>query len=82
MNKLVPAADLPAEAVAVARTLAAGPTVAYAALKESLAHGAGSTLSEALEKEDELQTRAGRSEDHTIAVQAFLNKEKPKYLGR
>lgn len=82
VNKLVPAADLAAEAAAVARALAAGPTVAYAALKESLAHGAGSTLSEALEKEDELQTRAGRSEDHTIAVQAFLNKEKPKYLGR
>ncbi|MGW2179500.1 2-cyclohexenylcarbonyl CoA isomerase [Streptomyces sp. NPDC001732] len=82
VNKLVPAADLAAEAAAVARTLASGPTVAYAALKESLAHGAGRTLDEALEKEEELQSRAGASEDHTIAVQAFLNKEKPKYLGR
>ncbi|MGW7199562.1 2-cyclohexenylcarbonyl CoA isomerase [Streptomyces chryseus] len=81
-NKLVPAADLAAEAEAVARTLAAGPTLAYAALKESMAYGAGHTLGETLEKEDELQTRAGASEDHSIAVQAFIAKEKPRYLGR
>lgn len=81
-NKLVPAADLAAEAAAVARTLAAGPTLAYAALKESLAYGAGHTLGETLEKEDELQARAGASQDHAIAVQAFIAKEKPKYLGR
>ncbi|MBT2489261.1 enoyl-CoA hydratase/isomerase family protein [Streptomyces sp. ISL-96] len=81
-NKLVPAADLAAEAAKVARTLAAGPTLAYAALKESLAYGAGHTLSETLEKEDELQARAGASEDHTIAVQAFIAKEKPQYVGR
>ncbi|MFI1395180.1 enoyl-CoA hydratase/isomerase family protein [Streptomyces sp. NPDC020681] len=81
-NKVVPADELAAEAAAVARALAEGPTLAYAALKESLAYGAGHTLSETLEKEDELQTRAGASEDHTIAVQAFIAKEKPKYLGR
>ncbi|WP_327680593.1 enoyl-CoA hydratase/isomerase family protein [Streptomyces sp. NBC_00467] len=81
-NKLVPADQLAAEAAAVARALADGPTVAYAALKESLAYGAGHTLDETLEKEDELQTLAGASEDHTIAVQAFVTKEKPKYLGR
>ncbi|WP_455352623.1 2-cyclohexenylcarbonyl CoA isomerase [Streptomyces sp. SYSU K217416] len=81
-NKLVPAADLATEAAAVARTLAEGPTAAYAAIKESLAYGAGHSLTEALDKEDELQTRAGASEDHTIAVQAFLDKTKPKYLGR
>ncbi|MEV7238099.1 enoyl-CoA hydratase-related protein [Streptomyces sp. NPDC051020] len=82
VNRLVPAADLAAEALAVARKLADGPTVAYAALKASLAYGAGHTLSETLEKEDELQTKAGASEDHAIAVQAFLDKAKPKYLGR
>ncbi|MBT2398151.1 enoyl-CoA hydratase-related protein [Streptomyces sp. ISL-100] len=81
-NKLVPAADLAAEAAAVARTLAAGPTLAYAALKESLAYGAGHTLGETLEKEDELQAKAGASQDHTIAVQAFIAKEKPQYVGR
>ncbi|MFC7305024.1 enoyl-CoA hydratase/isomerase family protein [Streptomyces monticola] len=81
-NKVVPADTLAAEAEQVARTLAAGPTLAYAAIKESVAYGAGHTLSEALDKEDELQTRAGASEDHHIAVQAFIAKEQPKYLGR
>ncbi len=81
-NRLVPAESLAAEAEAVARALAAGPTVAYAALKESLAYAGSHSLSETLEKEDELQTRAGASEDHAIAVKAFIAKEKPKYLGR
>lgn len=81
-NRLVPSESLAAEAESVARALAAGPTVAYAALKESLAYGASHDLSEALTREDELQTRAGASEDHGIAVRAFLAKETPKYLGR
>ncbi|MFF1422615.1 enoyl-CoA hydratase/isomerase family protein [Streptomyces sp. NPDC058220] len=81
-NRLVPTADLPAEALAVARSLAEGPTLAYAALKESLAYGAEHSLAQTLEKEDELQSRAGGSEDHTIAVRAFLAKEKPRYVGR
>ncbi|MGW8890019.1 2-cyclohexenylcarbonyl CoA isomerase [Streptomyces sp. NPDC055749] len=81
-NKVVPAADLAKEAAAVARALADGPTVAYASLKASMAYGAAHPLVETLEKEDELQTRAGASQDHTIAVRAFLAKERPKYLGR
>ncbi len=81
-NKVVPAADLAAEAARVARALAEGPTLAYAALKESLAYAAGHSLDEALDKEDELQGRAGASQDHTIAVEAFIAKERPKYLGR
>jgi 2-(1,2-epoxy-1,2-dihydrophenyl)acetyl-CoA isomerase len=81
-NRVVPAAELRAEAEKTARALADGPTVAYASLKASMAYGAAHTLSETLEKEDELQTRAGASEDHTIAVRAFLAKERPKYLGR
>ncbi|MEU3525983.1 enoyl-CoA hydratase-related protein [Streptomyces sp. NPDC038707] len=81
-NRVVPAGELRAEAVKVARALAGGPTLAYAAIKEAVAYGLTHSLEETLEKEDELQTRAGRSEDHAIAVQAFVNKEKPAYLGR
>ncbi|OIJ64849.1 enoyl-CoA hydratase/isomerase family protein [Streptomyces mangrovisoli] len=81
-TRLVPAAELRAEAEKVARALAEGPTVAYAALKEAMAYGLTHSLDETLDKEDELQARAGASEDHVIAVQAFVNKEKPKYLGR
>ncbi|MET9415117.1 enoyl-CoA hydratase-related protein [Streptomyces klenkii] len=81
-NRVVPAAELAAEAEAVARRLADGPTAAYAAIKESLAYGAGRPLADALAKEDELQSRAGASEDHAIAVDAFLKKEKPRFVGR
>jgi 2-(1,2-epoxy-1,2-dihydrophenyl)acetyl-CoA isomerase len=81
-NRVVPAADLRAEAERTARALAEGPTVAYAALKEAMAYGLTHSLSETLEKEDELQARAGSSQDHGIAVRAFVNKEKPVYLGR
>lgn len=81
-NRVVPAGELRAEAEKVARALAVGPTVAYAAIKEAVAYGLSHSLTETLDKEDELQTRAGQSEDHAIAVQAFVNKEKPKYLGR
>lgn len=82
VHRVVPAESLAAEALAVARTLASGPTVAYAALKESLAYGAGRTLGEALAKEDELQSAAGSSDDHGIAVEAFLSKTTPTFVGR
>jgi 2-(1,2-epoxy-1,2-dihydrophenyl)acetyl-CoA isomerase len=81
-NRLVPSGSLRAEAEKTARALAEGPTVAFGAIKEAVAYGLSHSLAETLEKEDELQTRAGSSEDHAIAVQAFVNKEKPKYLGR
>ncbi|TXC95168.1 enoyl-CoA hydratase-related protein [Streptomyces sp. ISID311] len=81
-NKVVPAGELADQAATVARRLAQGPTAAYAAIKESLAYGAGHSLAETLGKEDELQGRAGASEDHQIAVEAFVKKEKPVFLGR
>jgi 2-(1,2-epoxy-1,2-dihydrophenyl)acetyl-CoA isomerase len=81
-NRVVPADELAAQATAVARQLADGPTVAYASIKASLAYAAEHSLPETLEKEDELQTAAGASEDHRIAVEAFLGKVKPRYVGR
>ncbi|MHC5904886.1 2-cyclohexenylcarbonyl CoA isomerase [Streptomyces sp. S6] len=81
-NRVVPAADLHAEALKLARSLAEGPTVAYGAIKESVAFGLTHSLTETLDKEDELQTRAGAAEDHKIAVSAFVHKEAPKYVGR
>lgn len=81
-DRVVPAAELRAEAEKTARKLAAGPTVAYAAIKEAVSFGLSHSLEETLEKEDELQTRAGASEDHTAAVRAFVNKERPVFRGR
>ncbi|WP_314171937.1 enoyl-CoA hydratase-related protein [Streptomyces winkii] len=81
-HRVVPDGELAEQALTVARELAQGPTRAYAAIKESLAYGAGHSLAETLEKEAELQIRAGASEDHQAAVEAFVNKEKPRFTGR
>jgi 2-(1,2-epoxy-1,2-dihydrophenyl)acetyl-CoA isomerase len=81
-TQVVPVAELATVAREFAKRLAEGPTVAYGAIKESLAYGASHSLDELLDKEDELQTLAGASEDHRIAVNAFLAKEKPVFLGR
>ncbi|MFJ8042925.1 enoyl-CoA hydratase-related protein [Kitasatospora sp. NPDC096147] len=81
-TKVVPAEELAATAREFAQRLAEGPTVALGAIKTALAYGATHSLSETLDREDELQTLAGASADHRIAVAAFLAKEQPKYLGR
>ncbi|MFI6443207.1 enoyl-CoA hydratase-related protein [Kitasatospora sp. NPDC050543] len=81
-TRVVPAAELAASARSFAQQLAEGPTVAYGAIKESLSYGAAHSLSDLLDKEDELQTLAGASADHREAVRAFIAKEKPAYLGR
>jgi len=82
VHRVVPAAELAEEALAVARRLAAGPTVAYAAIKEAMAYGAAHSFAETLDLEAVLQTRAGASADHQEAVSAFVRKEKPRFTGR
>jgi 2-(1,2-epoxy-1,2-dihydrophenyl)acetyl-CoA isomerase len=62
--------------------LAAGPTAAYAAIKESLLFAAGHGLIAALGREAELQLRLGETDDHKNATAAFVNKEQPTYRGR
>ncbi len=81
-QQVVPTADLPRAAAEVARRLADGPTLAYAAIKESLAYAAAHSLPETLEQEGDLQERAGTSRDHRTAVEAFVAKDKPVYVGR
>jgi len=71
---------LPA-ATELAQRLAAGPTTAYACVKESIRFGADASLEQTLAKEDELQTRAGATADHAAAVQSFLAKEPPVFTG-
>ncbi|HZZ97570.1 MAG TPA: enoyl-CoA hydratase-related protein [Jatrophihabitantaceae bacterium] len=66
----------------LATRLAAGPTAAYAAIRESLAFAATATLSEALAKEAELQAAMGATADHRNATAAFVAKQKPTFTGR
>ncbi|MDI6099865.1 enoyl-CoA hydratase-related protein [Actinoplanes sp. NEAU-A12] len=66
----------------LAARLAAGPTVAYGAIKRELSIGDAGTLSDALAAEAQAQAICGATADHQAAVSAFLNKQKPTYQGR
>lgn len=66
----------------LAARLAAGPTAAYAAIKESLLFAATHSLGESLEKEAQLQSRLAQTEDHRAATLAFVRKQEPTYQGR
>ena len=82
VTQLVPAEQVLPTAQELAAQLAAGPTVAYAGIKNAIHSGATATFGQALAKEAELQTAAGATEDHRNAVAAFVNKEKPVFVGR
>lgn len=81
LTKVVDDDALSEQARELADRLAAGPTAAYGAIKESLIYSAGHDLGDALEKEAELQARMGATDDHRLATAAFLNKRQPRYLG-
>ncbi|GIE27877.1 enoyl-CoA hydratase [Actinoplanes italicus] len=66
----------------LAARLAAGPTIAYGAIKRELSIGDAGTLSDALAAEAQAQSICGATADHQAAVTAFLNKQKPTYQGR
>jgi 2-(1,2-epoxy-1,2-dihydrophenyl)acetyl-CoA isomerase len=61
--------------------LAAGPTVAYGAIKRQLSVGDAGTLSEALAAEAQAQAICGATADHRSATAAFVAKQKPTFQG-
>ena len=70
------------EVAALTSRLAAGPTVAYGAVRRAVRHAAGVGFSEALTFEDEMMTLTGATDDHRDAVAAFVAKERPTFRGR
>jgi 2-(1,2-epoxy-1,2-dihydrophenyl)acetyl-CoA isomerase len=82
VHRVVPAEQVLAEAQALANRLAAGPTLAYRAMKTVLATAATDPLADSLALEAELQTALGASADHLEAVEAFLAKRPPQFTGR
>ncbi|MBO4208885.1 enoyl-CoA hydratase-related protein [Micromonospora echinofusca] len=66
----------------LAARLAAGPTVAYGAIKRQLSVGDAGTLSEALAAEAQAQSICGATADHRAATFAFVNKEQATFQGR
>lgn len=81
VNSVVPADALEGEVGRLGRRLAAGATLAFAAVKRSLAFSATHPFDEALAFEAEMMAWTGGSQDHRNAVTSFLAKEKPTFEG-
>jgi 2-(1,2-epoxy-1,2-dihydrophenyl)acetyl-CoA isomerase len=82
VHRVVPPEQVLAEAHALAARLAAGPTLAYRAIKTVLATAATDALADTLALEATLQTELGATADHREAVEAFLAKRPAEFTGR
>jgi 2-(1,2-epoxy-1,2-dihydrophenyl)acetyl-CoA isomerase len=75
-------AALMAEATKLARRLAAGPTLSYAAIKRAINSAATNTLDQQLDLERDSQRELGRSADFREGVAAFLAKRPAQFTGQ
>jgi 2-(1,2-epoxy-1,2-dihydrophenyl)acetyl-CoA isomerase len=65
-----------------ARTLAAGPRIAYRYMKENLNRAEIAELGECLDLEATHHLHTGLTEDHREAAAAFVEKRAPVFRGR
>ena len=82
VTSVVPAEELDAAVEAAAQRLAAGPTQAYGAMRQSILQSSALPLEEALRVEESFMASTGDTADHREAVRAFLAKEAPSFTGR
>ena len=82
VTEVVPADAVVDRAREMAVRLAAGPTVAFGAIRRSLAFSAGHGLDESLAVEQQMMELTGSTEDHRGAVASFLAKAVPTFHGR
>ena len=81
--QVVPAAELEAATMALARRLADGPPAAYRYMKENLNRAAmGADVLECLDLEATHHVHTGLTEDHREAAKAFVEKRQPVFKGR
>jgi enoyl-CoA hydratase/carnithine racemase len=80
-NRLVPAESLEAEALALARSLVAGPTFAHSMTKTQLLQEWSMSLEQAIEAEAQAQAICMQTKDFERAYRAFVAKEKPIFQG-
>lgn len=81
INRVVPAADLMVDALALAERLAAGPTGSIGRIKRMLNASYSNTLEQQLALEHECQIESGRSADFKEGVSAFFEKRPPRFEG-
>jgi 2-(1,2-epoxy-1,2-dihydrophenyl)acetyl-CoA isomerase len=70
------------EATALARRLASGPTLSYAAIKQAINLAATNTLDQQLDLERHGQRALGKTADHREGVAAFLARRPAQFTGR
>ena len=81
-TSVVPDDQLGVEVATLAAKLAAGPTLSYASMRQSVNFSSTHDLPESLAFEADQMNLTGASEDHRNAVSAFVAKEKPSFRGR
>jgi 2-(1,2-epoxy-1,2-dihydrophenyl)acetyl-CoA isomerase len=82
VNWVFPAADLHAKTHEIAARLASGPTRTLGMMKTSLVAAEQGDLEASLEIEARHQILSGTTEDHREAAKAFVEKRKPKFVGK
>ena len=80
-NSIVASDVLEREAVALARSLADGPTFAHMMTKTMLNQEWSMTLDQAIEAEAHAQAICMQTEDFKRAYHAFVGRQKPQYSG-
>jgi enoyl-CoA hydratase/carnithine racemase len=82
VNRVVPDDKLQAEAFALAKSMAEGPTLALRYIKDNLDEALQFDFATARDHEAERLTRLTTTADHKEAVQAFIEKRKPVFRGK
>lgn len=81
VNRVVATDETAGAATELARRMAAGPTSAYARIKETMLAAATEGLDETLAVEAGAQNQCGSTDDHREAVRAFVSKRDPEFTG-
>jgi enoyl-CoA hydratase/carnithine racemase len=81
VNRVVADAELRDVAFALARSLAEGPSQAFAGMKDNLDHALATDLLDSMDQEAAYMVRSARTTDHKEAVRAFVEKRNPVFVG-
>ena len=81
INRVVPDAQLMESALTLAKSLADGPRLALAAMKDNLDDAMHVDFATARDREAERMIRISLSADHREAVRAFTEKRSPTFIG-
>lgn len=82
INRVVPAAELESSTVALAQRLAAGPTLAYGAMKRLMRESMERTLPEQLAAEKDAFVQCAGTQDFRAGVEAFHQRQSASFVGR